>query len=193
MPNIIVPNVESEDFKKFVSKLDKAISNSELQKLPLYPSGNFTVKAVTVLPSVATYPEGQCWFNSYIYANKKGWNPIFGWFIFEDEGKKYIAQNHAVVQDKMGNLIDPTSCSYISDQNEKGVFIPDLRAMIQLDHLRAPGTFECKINDANGEWRNHEGQSNSLLYNKFPSSPGLKRFITEQVKAKRHQHELYQV
>ncbi|MHC8324182.1 hypothetical protein ACYZT4_26450 [Pseudomonas sp. GB2N2] len=177
MTTVKAPQINSNEFLKFVDTLNDAIQISEL-KADIYNIPPFKPEALESLEYNSKYPEGQCWHNCYQYTHHNGGNIVFGWLIFEIINDRFVAQNHAVIRSSNGKLIDPTYCSSITTD---GVFIPDTRAKIQYKNLRAPGSFELL---KNGEtiWTDGEAEHKDFMYRYFEDSKDLQSFISFYVK-----------
>ncbi|EPV2532045.1 MULTISPECIES: hypothetical protein [unclassified Vibrio] len=176
MKKVIVPELNSEPFKGFVKELNLAVSRSELAANERYED-HFEPQSLRFLKQDAKYPEGNCWHNCYRYVYYNSGQVVFGWLIFEIVNDRFVAQNHAVVRGDDGNLFDPTHCSVV---NTNGVFVPDLRAKIQYENLRAPGSFEL-LESGRKIWTDGKGESENLMYRKFGDSKQLQDHIAKYV------------
>jgi hypothetical protein len=172
MAVVIAPKLDSKSLGNFVSKLDDAITNSELESDSNYED-YLKPHSLPFLEYDRRFPEGNCWHNCYRYVHQTSSEVVFGWLIFEIVNDRFVAQNHAVVRGGNGKFFDPTHCSVIETN---GVFVPDLRAKIQYKNLRAVGSFEL-LKNGSAIWVNEEDESKELLYRPLQDSKQLQDHI----------------
>lgn len=90
------------------------------------------------LLSNSPYPSNYCWFNCLEHCLSNSGGVVFGWGIWQQGPKHFVAQHHAVWRSPSGDFLDPTP-NTISNTT---LFIPDSRAPFDYEGLRCPFNFE---------------------------------------------------
>lgn len=90
------------------------------------------------------FPIGQCWYNCIEYSLHNDGQIVYGWLLWEVHKQYYVAQHHAIWRSKNGTLTDLTPNAINAKQV---LFMPDHRALFDINIMRAPSSLEWMSND----------------------------------------------